>query len=84
MINGVPEAIKKDLLFKIYSKVIKGFTFFRQANNSNFVHQVLTSFIPIVSRKEEIILMEGEFVENISFVKDGLLSLEISIELKDP
>ena len=84
LINGVPEAIKKDLLFKIYSKVIKGFAIFKQANNSNFVHQMLTSFIPILSRKEEIILMEGEFVENISFVKDGLLSLEISIDLKDP
>ena len=84
LINGVPEAIKKDLLFKIYSKVIRGFTIFRQANNSNFVHHVLTSFIPIVSRKEEIIIMEGEFIENISFVKDGLLTLEISIDLKDP
>ena len=84
LINGVPETIKKDLLFKIYSKVIRGFTIFRQANNSNFIHQVLTSFIPIVSRKDEIIIMEGEFIENISFVKDGLLTLEISIDLKDP
>ena len=84
LINGVPEAIKKDLLFKIYSKVIRGFTIFKQVNNSNFIHQVLTSFIPIVSRKEEIIIMEGEFVENIAFVKDGLLTLETSVDLKNP
>ena len=84
LINGVPEAIKKDLLFKIYSKVIRGFSIFREVNNSNFIHQVLTSFIPIVSRKDEIIIIEGEFVENISFIKDGLLTLEISIDLKAP
>ena len=84
LINGVPEAIKKDLLFKIYSKVIRGFNIFRQVNNSNFIYQVLTSFIPIVTRKEEIIFFEGEFIENISFVKEGLLTLEISFDLKDP
>ena len=84
LINGIPETIKKDLLFKIYSKVIRGFTIFRQANNSNFIYQVLTSFIPIVSKREEIILMEGEIIENIIFVKDGLLTLEIRIDLKDP
>ena len=83
LINDVPETIKKDLLFKIYSDVIKSFTVFRQVNNSNFIYQVLTSFIPIAFRKEEIILMEGEFIENIIFLKDGLLTLEISIELKD-
>ena len=84
MINCVPDAIKNDLLFKIYSKVINGFIFFKGAKNSNFILQVLTSFIPIISKKEEIIILEGEIIQNIVFVKDGILSLEIIIDLNNP
>ena len=83
LINGVPDAIKNDLLFKIYSKVINGFIIFKEVKNSNFVLQMLTSFIPVVSKKEEIIILEGEIIRNIVFVKDGRLSMEISIDLND-
>ena len=84
LIDGIPDAIKNDLLFKIYSKVINGFNIFKNVNNSNFVLQVLTSFIPIVSKKEEIIILEGEIIHNIVFVRDGKLSIEISLDLNDP
>ena len=78
LINGVPDAIKNDLLLKIYSNVINGFIIFKNVNNSNFVLQVLTSFIPITSKKEEIIILEGELIQNVIFVKDGTLSIFLS------
>ena len=84
LINGVPDAIKNDLLFKIYSKVINEFSIFKDVKNSNFILQVLSHFIPILLKKEEIIIMEGEIIQNIVFVKDGRLSIEISIDLNDP
>ena len=84
LINGIPDTIKTDLLFKIYSKIINEFSIFKNIKNSNFILQVLTSFIPITLKKEEIVLYEGEIVENIIFVKDGRLSMEITIDLKDP
>ena len=84
LINGVPDAYKKDLLIKIYSNVINGFNIFKEVNNSNFIYNILTSFIPIQAKKEEIIILEGEFIENIVFVKDGRVSMEISIDLNDP
>ena len=84
LINGVPDAIKNDLLFKIYKKVINEFRIFKDVKNSNFILQVLTNFIPIISKKEEIIIFQGEIIQNIVFVKDGRLSLEISIDLNDP
>ena len=83
LINGVPDAIKNDLLFKIYSKVINGFVIFKNIKNSNFIIQMLTNFIPIISKKEEIIILEGEDIQNIIFIKDGRLSLEIAINLND-
>ena len=84
LINGVPDSIKNELLFKIYSKVINEFSIFKNVKNSNFILQVLTSFIPIISKKEEIIIIEGEIIQNIVFVKDGKLSLEICLDLNDP
>ena len=84
LINGVPDAIKNDLLFKIYSKVINGFNIFKNVKNSNFIIQMLTSFIPIIVKKEEIIFLEGEIIQNIVFVKDGRLALEMIIDLNEP
>ena len=84
LINGIPDTIKNDLLLKIYSKIIDKFSIFKNVNNSRFILQVLTSFIPITIKKEEIILVEGELVDNIIFVKDGRISMEISIDINDP
>jgi hypothetical protein len=84
LINGIPETIKNELLLKIYSKEIARFKIFKNVNNSNFIIQILTSFIPITMKKEEILLLEGEDVENIIFVRDGRLSMEMAVDLKDP
>mgnify|MGYP002624151174 CR=1 FL=1 len=84
LLNGIPDTIKNDLLFKIYSKVINDFSIFKNVNNSRFILQVLTSFIPITLKKEEILLSEGEAVDNIMFVKDGRLSMEIKIDINEP
>ena len=84
LINGIPDTIKNELLLKIYSKVVNGFKIFKDIDNSNFILQVLTSFIPIISKKEEIFILEGELIDNIIFVKDGRLSIEVSIDSNDP
>ena len=84
LINGIPDTIKTDLLFKMYSKIINEFPIFKNVNNSNFIIQVLTSFIPLTLKQDEIVLFEGEVVENIIFVKDGKISMEITIDLKEP
>ena len=84
LINGIPDTIKNELLLKIYSKTINSFSIFKEVHNSNFILQVLTSFIPIIAKKEEIIILEGELIDNIIFVKDGRLSIEASIDLNDP
>ena len=42
---------------------------------------MLTHFIPIFSKKNIVLVGEGEFFENIFFIKDGRLSLEAIIDL---
>ena len=74
LINGIPETLKNNLLYSIYSKVINEFTVFKNVKNSSFVLQMLSSFIPLISKKEEILILEG----------DGRLVIEIVIDLNDP
>ena len=84
LINDIPETLKNHLLFKIYAKEVSEFSIFKGVKNSSFILQMLTNFISIVAKKEDIIILEGELVDNIIFVKDGRLVIEIIIDLNDP
>ena len=84
LITDLPETLKNNILLTIYSKEIDNFSIFKDVKNSSFVLQVLACFIPIVSKKEEILILEGEYIENIIFVKDGRLAMEIVIDLNEP
>ena len=84
LINDIPETLKNHLLFKIYAKEIREFSIFKGVKNSSFILQMLTNFISIVTKKEDIIILEGELIDNIIFVKDGRLVMEIIIDLNDP
>ena len=48
------------------------------------MHKVLKCFIPISSQKNVFVIKEGELVENIIFIKEGKLALEVAIDLNDP
>jgi len=84
LINDIPETLKNHLLFKIYAKEVSEFSIFKGVKNSSFILQMLTNFISIITKKEDIIILEGELVDNIIFVKDGRLVMEIIIDLNDP
>ena len=84
LINDIPEALKNQLLLKIYSKEINEFLIFKQVKNSSFILQMLSNFITIITKREEVLILEGELIDNIIFVKDGRLVMEIIIDLNDP
>ena len=65
----------------MHKNEINKFTFFKHCDNSDFILKVLTHFIPISSKKNIVLVGEGEFFENIFFIKDGRLSLEAIIDL---
>ena len=84
LVNSLPYAIKNLLLFKVYDTPIKNFHFLKDCDNSDFISKVLTSFIPVFSKKNAFIIHEDEIVENIVFVKEGSLSLKVAINLYYP
>ena len=82
--NSLPFNLRNVLILIMYESCIKNFKLFRNCDNSNFIIQVLSNFIPVVSKKSEILLYEGEMIEEIVIVKDGRLSLEAAIDIEDP
>jgi hypothetical protein len=63
----------------MYYDVINSFVFFKNNSNIDFINRVLIAFKPTKVFKNEILLKDGDYVEETIFVKDGILSIEISM-----
>ena len=81
LINSLPYTLQNSVLFEIHKNEIDKFTIFKGCDNSDFILKILTHFIPISSKKNIVLVGEGEFYENIFFIKDGRLTLEAIIDL---
>ena len=82
--NSLPFNLRNALLLIMYESCIKNFKILKNCDNSNFIIQILSKFVPAVSKKSEILVYEGEMIEEIIIVKDGRLSLEAAIDIDDP
>ena len=65
----------------MYYDVITSFVFFRNFNNLDFINKVILSLKPIRTVKNDILIKEGDLVEEALFIKSGSLSLEVSLNL---
>ena len=81
LVNSLPYYLQNSLLFQIHKNEIDRFTFFKDCDNSDFILKVLTHFIPIFSKKNIVLVGEGEFFENIFYIKNGRLAMEAIIDL---
>ena len=84
LLTNLPYTLKNQIMFVIYSSIINKFIFFKDCENSDFILRVLTSFIPLSTKKGAFIIQEGEIIDNIVFVKEGRLSLVATIDLDNP
>ena len=84
IINCLPYPLKNTLFMEMYKPIIKNFNIFKSFENSNFIVKVVTSFKPVLSVEGDVLIQEGDFVEDIIFVKEGVVSLEICIDLEYP
>ena len=82
IINCLPYPLKNSLFMEMYKPIIKNFIFFKSSfENTNFIVKVVTSFKYVLSTKGDILMEEDDFVEDVFFVKEGVISLEICIDL---
>ena len=84
LFDGLPYSLKNKLITEMYKSIIKNFVFFKNIDNSGFIVKVVTSLKPLISIKGDIIIQEGDYINEIFFVKKGVIGLNICIDLNDP
>ena len=83
ILESLPSSLQNNLIIEIYKPIIMNFQFFKSFENSDFFLKIITSLKPILSMKDDILINERDIIEDIIFVKDGVLTLEIIIDLDD-
>ena len=84
VLNSLPNSLKNSLIIEMYKQFINDFMFFRGIDNKEFIVQIISKLEPIVGIKGDTLIKEGEYIDDIIFIKDGVLSLEICIDLNYP
>jgi hypothetical protein len=84
IINSLPYSLRNSLIIEMYKPIIKNFTIFKGLENSNCIVQLVTAFKPIYAIRNDVLIQEGDFIEEVIFIKTGIISLEISIDLNNP
>ena len=84
ILESLPSSLQNNLIIEIYKPIIKNFQFFKSFENSDFFVKIVTSLKPILSMKDDKLIQEGDIIEDIIFIKKGVLTLEIIIDLNEP
>ena len=84
ILESLPSSLQNNLIIEIYKPIIQNFQFFKSFENSDFFVKIVTSMKPILSMKDDILIQEGDIIEDIIFIKKGVLTLEIIMDLNDP
>ena len=84
MFDSLPYSLKNELIMEMYKPLIQNFIFFKEVYNSDFIIKVATSLKSLISVKGDILINEGDFIKEIIFVKNGVIGLNISIDLDNP
>ena len=84
ILDNLPISLRNSLVIEMYKPIVNKFIFFKNFQNADFIVRVILAFKPILAVKGDLLVQEGEFLEDIIFVKEGVLSLEISIDLNNP
>ena len=81
IIDNLPSGLRNKLILEMYRDIIYNFIFFKKFDNSDFIIQVILAMKPLQASHNERLVNEGEYIEEIYFVKRGVLSLEIPLPI---
>jgi len=84
VLDSLPNSLKNNLIIEMYKTNINGFKFFHNIENRDFIVQVISKLEPIIGLRGDILIEEGESLEDIIFIKNGVLSLEIWLDMANP
>ena len=75
----LPLSLKNNLIYEMYKPIITKFTFFKNIDNIDFIVKVILAFRPVIAVKNDILVNDGDIVEEIAFVKKGVLIVQLLI-----
>ena len=84
LIKCLPYTLKNELYLSMYKLPLKRFHFFKGISNTNFLVDILSYYSPKTASKDEILIKEDDIIEEIIYVREGKLSLEIPINIDNP
>ena len=84
ILENLPNSLRHTLIIDMYKNYINGFSFFKGVENREFIVKVISKLTPIFGSKGDILIQEGEYIEEIIFIKNGTLSLEVWIDMANP
>ena len=84
LFDCLPYSLKNELIIEMYKPLIQNFNFFKDVDNSDFVIKVSTSLKSLISFKGDVLIQEGDLVKEIIFIKNGVIGLNICIDLDNP
>ena len=80
----LPISLKNVLIYEMYKPIITKFIFFKNFDNIDFTVKVILAFRPVIAVQNDIIINEGDIIDEIVFVKKGILVLQLPINLENP
>ena len=80
IIDCLPVNLSNILIYEMYRPIIDNFVFFKNFDNIDFIVKVILNFKPILAMRNDVLIQEGDFVEDIIFIKKGKLSLELTLK----
>lgn len=83
LLKELPISLRNEMIVCMYRNIINSFIFFKNFQSLDFIIKAIISFKPVKSIKNEILVKEGDYIEEIIFVKKGVLSLEVKLSLSE-
>ena len=84
LLDSLPHSLKNTLLVRMNRVYTESFSFFKDIENREFIVQVISKLSPVLGIKGDVLIKEGETFDDIIFIKNGILSLEVWIDINYP
>jgi hypothetical protein len=77
----LPSNLRNELICSMYRRIINNFVFFKKTRNQDFNARVLLALRPVKAYKNEKLIKQDDFIDEIILVRKG--KLQITCEYKD-
>ena len=79
--DNLPIMLRNQLILEMYKPIIETFVFFKNFDNPDFILKVILRLKPFNGIRGERLVNDGDFIEEIIFVKRGTLVVEFPIPI---